>query len=262
MVYAETLRISRRAALALAAGSFFSACTPAGQGPAGEQSQKEEVKPPPESVNGCRLVTERLKPFQPCMECCGPEFPRDAWNHSCLHPRLAVYSCGCMYVPGQPNEHDHDPEEIELCEKLSAAMAWILKGVEVNVSEGSSPFDPFYVAVNRGAEKPTKITIPLIRSAFNGAIYPQAKIRIAPLNEHSLLWEKFVFEEDEGWLAQWRKLIAWGERTEQIHVPVFVEVGDGDPMSETNFGCVFPRLVVGLTEAGSLVGVFAHSVLT
>lgn len=261
MELTETMQISRRTMLALAAGSMISGCKPADQEAALELNSTEKVETPPETVNGCHLVPERLKPFDPCMMCCGPEFPRDEWNHSTLHPHLAVYACGCLFVPGRPNVHEHDPEEIVLCEKLSAAMASILKGVSVNYSEGSSTFDPFFVTINRGAEKPTRITVSLIRTAFNGAIYPQAKIRSSVLQEYSLLWESFV-AEDAAWLAQWRKLVTWCERTEQIHSPVFVAVGDGDKMSDRNFGCVFPRLVVGLTEAGSLVGVMAHSVQT
>jgi hypothetical protein len=44
--------------------------------------------------------------------------------------------------------------------------------------------------------------------------------------------------------------------------PSFVEIGDGDTMSEVNFGCVFPRLVVALTKSGSIVGVCGHAVHT
>ena len=261
MELTETMLISRRTMLALAAGSMISGCQPADQGPALESSSTDKVETPPETVNGCHLVAKRLKPFEPCMICCGPEFPRDEWNHSTLHLHLAVYSCGCLFVPGRPNLHEHDPEEIVLCEKLSAAMASILKGVEVNISESSSSFEPFYVTINRGVEKPTRITASLIRTAFNGAIYPQAEVRSSVFQEYSLLWESFV-AEDAAWLAQWRKLITWCESTEQIRSPVFIEVGDGNKMSDMNFGCVFPRLVVGLTEAGSLVGVMAHTVQT
>ncbi|QDT43600.1 hypothetical protein Pan241w_37020 [Gimesia alba] len=266
----EAYLMSRRASIAIAAGTLYMGFRYFyNMSKSGEENQTSRFEAPPESVNGCQLMMERLKPLLPCMECCGPDYPRDAWNHSCIHPHTAAYSCGCLYVPGNPNQHDHDANEVALCEALSLEMAAILKGVSVNLSEGASNFDPLFFTANRSALKHKVVSAELIRSAFNGAIYPSAKISVAKLEENCPLWESFVWSdgeilepEFEENISKWRILINWFKTQTQLHSPVFVEVGDGNKLSEMNFGCVFPRLVVALTNTGSLVGVCAHAVQT
>lgn len=270
MIQDETHPMSRRTAIAITAGALYIGCRYFyNMSKSGKDHTTTDYAAPPESVNGYKLRGERLKPLLPCMECCGPDYPRDAWNHSCIHPQTAAYSCGCLYVPGNPNQHEHDTDEVTLCEVLSTEIAAILKGVTVNLSEGTSNFDPLFITANRSSLKQKVVSVELIRSAFNGAIYPSAKVSIARLEEHCPLWESFVWSEDEidepGFaetISKWRELINWFKTETKLHSPVFVEVGDGDRLSEANYGCVFPRFVVALTDAGSLVGVCAHAVQT
>jgi hypothetical protein len=40
-----------------------------------------------------------------------------------------------------------------------------------------------------------------------------------------------------------------------------VRIGE-NPLSETNFACAFPRLVLAITQAGSVVGVCSHTIST
>ncbi len=91
----------------------------------------QEESPMPQEVNGCRIDPDRLAPLRPCMECCGPQSPRDEWNHSCVHPRTVAYSCGRLAYLGGPNAHDHDPAEAVRCRRLADEAARILVGVNV-----------------------------------------------------------------------------------------------------------------------------------
>jgi hypothetical protein len=62
-------------------------------------------------------------------------------------------------------------------------------------------------------------------------------------------------------VRRWRALMDWFEAQEELTAGAFVLVGH-DMLGESNLSCVFPRLVVGLTRAGSLVGVCGHAVQT
>jgi hypothetical protein len=62
-------------------------------------------------------------------------------------------------------------------------------------------------------------------------------------------------------LEHWRALLKWLQTRQELHGTCFVMVGEGR-LSETNFGCAFPRLVLGITRLGSLVGLCGHAVET
>lgn len=269
---------SRRTALQLLGTGVWVGLT-------GCTSRKASPKPP-EEVNGCRLDPRRLLPLLDCMESCGPEHPRDEWDHSCVHPETVAYSCGRLYRHGQPNVHDHDPEELERCRKLAEEAAKVIEGVEINLSESSSELDPFFITANRGDKVPEGMTREFVIEMFNGAIYPVAHITISPLEEGNSGWESFAVSNEDfsSWppaererlketiaetlrdnerrADRWRELIRWFKSQDELFAASFVEVGNGDPLSEVNFGCVFPRLVGAITKAGSLVGVMGHAVHT
>lgn len=244
---------------------------------------------PPREVNGCVIDEERLSPVKLCTVCCGPEEPRDDWNHSCLHPATAAYSCGRLYSPGQPNRHDHDPAEIDLCRRFSNEAAQLIAGAEVCESEAFDvALEPFFIASNRGDSFDKTLTEAIIRVAFNGTIYPQAKITIFPLKDEGRGWEAIAMCVDSPenepklpteldvrqWEAheqarkkreqlahKWRTLLAWFRLQPEFVDMGFVIVGE-EQMSDTNYGCVFPRLVVATTTSGSLVGVAGYAVIT
>lgn len=220
------------------------------------------------------------------MECCGPEIPSDDWNHSCVHPETVAYSCGRLYRPGRPNRHDHDALELQRCQKLAESAAKLIEGVQVNLSESTSNLAPFFITANQGDAVPKSITREFLAEMFNQTIYPAADIEISPLAEGNAGWEAFAVSDDrfdhlspperkrlqvtieitmrenEKRANRWRELIQWFESQKDVFAPSFVQFGKGDPLSETNFGCVFPRLVAGITNRGSLVGVMGHAVHT
>ena len=55
-------------------------------------------------------------------------------------------------------------------------------------------------------------------------------------------------------LQPWRNMIRWFHECEHLHAQSFLMIGE-DPLDEVNLGCVFPRLAVGVTERGSLIGI-------
>lgn len=253
--------------------------------------------PPPQEINGCILDTERLNPLRPCMECCGPESPRDEWNHSCIHPSTVAYACGCLFRPGQANNHNHDAEELARCRQWASEAAALMTGIEINESESTGKFAPFFVTANRDDKLPTELSEQFVRSAFNGTIYPLAKITLAPLNEDGRAWRAFAVTDwrvefdtsnmfvlhehkvdpkreavinaakeearlrNEQTTVRWRELFRWFEAQPSFRDKKFVLIGENQ-LSDVNYGCVFPRLVVALTASGSLVGIASHAVHT
>jgi hypothetical protein len=167
---------------------------------------------------------------------------------------------------------------------LASEAARLLTGIEVELSEASSTLDPFFVTANR-ASAPAELTPDFIRSAFGGSIYPAANIIVDPLREGGRGWEEIAVSADESEqltpaerervrqvlederrqrqvrLERWRALLAWFQSQQELHAGAFVMVGQ-HPLTRQNFGCVFPRLVLGMTRVGSLVGVCGHAVQT
>jgi hypothetical protein len=250
------------------------------------------TKPPtiplPEKMNGCAFDPERLAPLRECMECCGPESPADDWHHSCVHPQAAAYSCGRLAYPGGPNVHDHDPEELTRCRRLANEAGALCSGLQVNWSESSSALVPFFITANR--QSPSKLTPDVVRAAFGGTIYPQAEIRVEPLQEGNRGWQAIANSDDgqlhlppvtkplytrerleqmrqdvraewEEVVGRWRAVLDWFRNRDEFRDAAFVLIGE-NRLSQTNFGCIFPRLVLGITKAGSLAGVCGHAVNT
>ena len=271
--------LSRRDAIGLlgvAGGGMLWGCT--------RMDQKNSIPPLPHDVGGCTIDAKRLAPLGPCMICSGPTSPRDEWNHSCIHPRTVAYSCGRLAYPGGPNEHDHEAAEITRCKALATEAGQMIAGVSLNLSEAESTLEPFFVSANRG-QTGSELSPDYIRSSLGGVVYPAAKIVVEPLVEDGVCWQHFAaspdaserlspsqreslkatLEEgrrlDEARIERWRKFIRWFQSKEELLNGSFVMIGDRS-LSDTNFACVFPRLVLGITRSGSLVGVCGHAVHT
>ncbi|MGH7298381.1 MAG: hypothetical protein ACRELB_25805, partial [Polyangiaceae bacterium] len=142
-------------------------------------------------------------------------------------------------------------------------------------SEASSPFAEFFVTASLGDEPALRIDEPAVRRAFGGTIFPPATITVEPLKEDGAWWSEVLADgegQDEAYFAPWRALMAWFDRQESLVDSAFVRIGDyrallalepGDlPEGTDSPGCVFPRLALGLTRAGSLAGLFGCVVQT
>jgi|GEM_PF-4953830 len=211
------------------------------------------------------------------MECCGPEQPCDDWRHACIHPETIAYACGALSRPGILPKHDHDPAELAIARGIAEEAAR-LAGTLEHHSEGSSPLTPLFVTANRRGAVPNELTPQAIRRFFGDTIFPQAEIVVRPVqrwfdeiatqSRQAILqypaelreqMREHLEQSSHKWQQNWRPLVDYLQSHRQLHSPAYVQVGQ-DRMSETNFACVFPRLWVGITDRGSLAGLFAHEV--
>jgi hypothetical protein len=232
-------------------------------------------------IRDCQIDPERLLPIEFATADCDPGRPDREWSGSTLSNRTVAYSCGALCRAGDTLEHCHDPAELELCRRLSAEAAQIMEGIEIGMGDESGGyFHPFFVAANVGAPAPPVVNEEVIRTAFNGTIYPHAAVEVEPLDEergylgtcleefrNAIDHEEWIedghfyacpVEDPENVLEHWRALIRWFQDSRELHGASLVMIG-WTPLNRAdrsdNIGSIHPRLVVGLTEGGSLVGI-------
>ncbi len=214
-----------------------------------------------ETIDNCQINPKRLQSLTECLETYGIE--RDDpdeknWPHNVLSTQTVVYNCGAYCQSGDVIPHDHNPVEFKLCQDLAAEAAEIMQGIYIGMGDESDhELAPFYVVANQDHPIPTSITEQEIRSAFGGTIYPQARIDICPLQTGSSQWWEYLSDPEytePATQATWQKLIDWYQAQADLGNPVFVEINLFTEDGHENTGCVLPRLVLGLTKAGSLVG--------
>jgi hypothetical protein len=229
------------------------------------------------AIDNCQINPERLQSLTECLETYGivADDPQEIdWPHNVLSTRTVVYDCGAYGFVDQAFLHQHDPAEFALCQRLAAAAAALMQDQTIEMGdEGEHNLAPFYVMANQGNPIPTAITEAVIRSAFGGTIYPQARITICPFQPGSGQWWKdlnYDYPEIDPEaiarrslsLAAWQRLIDWYQSHADLIQPVFVAIDLCHTDGHENGGCVFPRLVLGLTKAGSLVGLSSCVVYT
>ncbi len=214
------------------------------------------------AIDNCQINPDRLQSLTECLETYGIEqdHPNEIdWPHNVLSTRTVVYDCGAYCLADHVIPHDHDPAEFALCPRLAMATAAIMQDQTIEMGdEGEHDLAPFYVVVNQGSPVPIAITPEVIRSAFGGTIYPQARITISPLQPGAGKWWDYLINPDytePEQLRTWQRLMDWYSEHPDLSNAVFVEIDlCGFEDGHENRGCVFPRLVLGLTKAGSLVG--------
>ncbi len=186
-----------------------------------------------------------------------------------------------------------------LAEEASGLLQDIGLGLS---SESNQDYRGFYIAANMDEPVPERIDADLIRSKFGGTIFPLATISTEPISEESAWWssvlraaevldeyeemERDLFGDDlddeeeetesdsQRFLARWRAMLRWFCEQPEFKDVAFVAIGDYDefrkleqmetplPAGTETLGSSFPRLFLGLTRGGSLVGLFGHVVLT
>lgn len=225
-------------------------------------------------VTDCRPDPGRLAPLQPSLDDArngdaGPDDAQAEWPHNVVSTRTVAYSCGALARTGEPVAHRHDRDEVERCRRLAAEAAAHLAGVPCFGGEPCGGYAAFFVTVNAGAAAPEALTADVVRAAFGGTLYPDTPIHVSPLDEDGPFWDRLsgVYEREEdydddggptpaeepGELAAWRRCIRWLLSHPELRGGSYVTVGYRDGQGP-NRAAVFPRLVVALTPAGSLVG--------
>lgn len=212
-----------------------------------------------------------------CMEAYEVGDDKDAeWPNNLISRRAVVHSTGAIGKKGDRFQIRVEPKELALCERLSTEAAKIMGGVEVGMgSESGAFFEPFFIAAEIGAAVPSRIDEALIRKRFGGTIFPPATITVEPLKEAGTWWSE-VKQDGAGsgskYFLPWRRLIKWFASRKEFVDTAFVRIGDYEALTsldEDDYpegtempGSVMPRLALGLTRAGSLVGLFGYSVQT
>jgi hypothetical protein len=163
-------------------------------------------------------------------------------------------------------------------------------------SESSAQFRKFYIVSNADEPASNVINEKLIRSKFGETIFPPATLTIEPLIESGIWWNEVLqdglsdeenaktwksilswFKRDTGngeYFKPWKAMMAWFKSRPEFVDTAFIRIGDREAlwaldMEKANLpdgteitGCVLPRLALGLTHNGSLVGLFGYSVQT
>ena len=119
----------------------------------------------------------------------------------------------------------------------------------------------------------------IIRAKFGGTLFPPVTITVEPLEEAGVWWAEVLHDvseykgkKRERYLRPWRAMIQWFRDTPELICPVFVRIGDywalvdvpqdHYPDGTEITGSVLPRLAVGLSQHGSLIGICGYSVQT
>jgi hypothetical protein len=218
---------------------------------------------------------ERLAVLAECMENYGVGDDDAEWPNNLVSRRTVVYGSGVIARVGDVVRHAVDPDELSRCRRLAAEIATLMRGVEVGMgSESGDEFHGFFVAASAGDPPPRRIDEDLIRARFGGTIFPPATMTVEPLAEQGVWWSEVRgdYDELEERLAPWRAMTAWFRGRPEFVDAAFVRIGDANALQEVPeedwpagtemTGSVLPRLALGLTRDGSLVGLFGVCVQT
>jgi hypothetical protein len=238
---------------------------------------------------------DRLAVLRPCIESGDLGEPDAEWPNNIISRNAIVYGSGVIARRGRPVRHNVDPNELGLCQRLAREARAVMRDVAVGMgSESRDEFQEFFVAANVDDPIAGRIDEALIRSRFGDTLFPLATITVEPLKEKGRWWRwviddsAFRYEGDysgpadkdeenlpkyqDEYLRTWRAMIEWFGARPQFQDSAFVMIGDYDalhsldraewPRGTRVVPCVLPRLALGLTKNGSLIGLFGFVVQT
>ncbi len=229
-------------------------------------------------ISECVLDPSRLAPVRRCMtKDKGPNPEGHQWAWMSISPEAIAFSCGAIAMEGDEVDHDHDPGELSLCRRLASEAAQVMEGVEIGMGTARPDvfFAPFFVTANRGAAVPAKVTEAVIRRAFGGTLYsdPEMEVVVEPLEMKGRWWTKgleYLVDNDDALedreamadgkqiLRKWAKMVKWFGRS-GLHGCSFIMIKVRDFPTTSGWDCLdFPYLAVGITDAGSLVGMWGE----
>jgi hypothetical protein len=200
------------------------------------------------------VALELIAALQPSFDDgqCGPEYsdysPRDrrriGWPHNILSLATVATPTGIVRLSSSRGKHRPRRGELERCRQLAAAVVEALGGLEPFGGDSPTPFRPFYLVAGKGERVPERLTPDVVRAAFRGTLFPGTPIDIEPITD-----PEFIVQRGEAWAG----FSAWAARQTDLAQVSYVAIGY-DTCQEPNYAAVFPRLVLSLTRAGSLVG--------
>lgn len=213
---------------------------------------------------------ERLSIVRECMENYEVGEAEAEWPNNILSRRTVVYRDGTIARDGDAVSTQIDGDELALCRRLAEEAAELMRGVSVGMgSQADTAFYPFFIAGGRSSPPVAAIDEPLMRTCFGGTIFPQATITAEPFSEETVWWNEVLLdgeESGEAYFIPWTGMIDWFSNHSAFTAAAFVRIGDplllaalpdeASPDGTVIAGCVLPRLALGLTRNGSLVGLF------
>jgi hypothetical protein len=225
----------------------------------------------------CVLDPPRLEPFRECMTDFRKPQPRPhEWANVSISPKAVAYSCGMIARQGDPVDHNHDPDDLTTCRRISTEAARLMEGICIGMcSTGSDYFHPFFSPASLGAPVPAEVDEVVIRRAFGGALYPgpEMEIVVEPLEMRGEWWTRireYLVDNDDALtdreamadgrreLRRWAKMVEWFGQS-GLHGCRFVMTRARHSPPEGDWFCIhFPYLAVGLTDAGSLAGIWGQ----
>jgi hypothetical protein len=220
----------------------------------------------PTVIRNCKRDAKRLEPLKECMNNWGTD-PGE-WVTNYLSTKTVAFSCGVIARDGDAVTHDHDPEELALCKRLAREAAALMAGTFLCMGDESDhEFAPFFVTANAGAKVPRKLTDKHVRAAFGGTLWPECQITIEPLKARGKWWKsataQATVDGNEKALGAWRRMVDWFAGQKELHGASFVKIEE--PIRKgwhPALSCIFPRMVLAITEKGSLVGLYGCVVHT
>lgn len=222
----------------------------------------EEINPPkpqelilarPTETFVCQCDNQRLSPIEPAIG-------------GVLAAQIAAYSCGWLTPVDQPFMHFHDPEELTRCRNIAHEARerlnspWHSYDERPFGCEGPIPPCREYFAIARvGEPVAQEIDKTLIQTVFGNTIHPVVSVFLHPLEQRNgrlppLLGEGIGAHLNEEFLDAFDQFGQWFQALPGFRDFAFVEIGVGEP----DPGPIKPRLIVGLTDVGSLVGVASY----
>jgi hypothetical protein len=180
------------------------------------------------------------------------------WPHNVVSLDTVALSSGTICLHREPVEHACEPQELELCRQLAQEVVAALGERTPSGGEPAGDYRPFYLVTGQGEPAPASLTAAVIRAAFHGTLFPDVPIRVEPflrqpemIHVGGQLRPKKPRRHPEP--DFWQGFREWALAHAALREMAYVEIGYGNSV-EPCLAAVFPRLVVGLTRAGSLVG--------
>ena len=228
------------------------------------------------------LDPARLAPLRECMDNYGIGDPNAEWPNNIISRKAVAYGSGVIARQGIPVVHNVAPSEFALCKRLASEVNALMSGVRVGMgSEADDTFHEFFIVANVDDPTTDQIGEALVRAKFGDTIFPMATMTVEPLEEAGVWWSELLYDvsdldlaHQEAHLRPWRQMIRWFHAQVEFKDSRFVRIGEYERLSELDFAhsdappgtelaaSVLPRLAIGLTTGGSIVGLFGYSVQT
>lgn len=164
------------------------------------------------------------------------------WPHNIVSLNTVATGTGIVHLYQAETKHSPKAGELDHCRQLAQAVAAKLQGILPYDGDSPTPFLPFYLVAG-SRERAKTMSDQLIRKAFRDTLFPKVPIELHPLDQ------TFLNEDRAGWAS----FVDWAGTQTELSQLTYVSIGY-DTGQEPNYAAVFPRLVLGLTHAGSLVG--------